>query len=233
MSKANKSSRKEVIIEVFGGNTPRFVVEIDQDVPAEDHVELALWARLAGFNEIDPGKLHRLPEIVENEPSLIVELLEISGNEIRWQAHQRALPEDAGAGRPEHACIDVGAHDLDVEIVDLGPVLKQPNRNRIGLLAGRAWRRPYPYRVPGPLFLDALAQQVIGQAFELMILAVKIRLVDREGVDDVFDLVPDFAAQKGEICGKAVDRRRGHTLGNASFDVVSFRFGKHHSSPPI
>jgi hypothetical protein len=89
------------------------------------------------------------------------------------------------AGGRHALCVDIGADDLDVLDVDLGPVLQQPDGDRIGLFSGGAGNRPYPERLARPLGQDTLGQQVGGQAAQLVFLAIEIGLVDREGVDEL------------------------------------------------
>ena len=202
MSKADISAGQKVIIEVFRSNAARFVVEIDQNVAAEDNVELALWTGLLGLHDIDAREPDRLPEIVEDQPSLLIELTEVFRDQMRRQSHQGALAVYARFRCLEDPGVDVRTDDFDVERVDFRPVLEEPYRDGIRLLPRGARRRPYSDAAASRLGSDALAQQVVGQAFQLMVFSLEIGFVDRKRIDEMLDLIAEFAAKKCKVIGK-------------------------------
>src|SRR5450756_2030484 len=95
---------------------------------------------------------------------------------------------DAALRSAQDISVDVGRHDLDVVVIDLRPVLKKIHRDRIGLLSGRAGHRPDTDTVALATLGDHLGKDPVGQAIELMILAVEIGLVDRQQIDQDLNL---------------------------------------------
>ena len=59
---------------------------------------------------------------------------------------------------------------------------------------------------------QALSQQVGRQAAKLIIFAIKVCFIYREGIDEMLDLTVEIAAQPGEIIGKGRRSRGGHTI---------------------
>ena len=83
------------------------------------------------------------------------------------------------------------------------------------------------------LAADDAAEQVRCHAAELMLLAIEVGLIDREGIDEVLDLVVGIRPQQGEI---GLERRRsgrGNALREPAIDVVPLVVGKRHAGPAI
>ena len=46
---------------------------------------------------------------------------------------------------------------------------------------------------------DPQAQQIVDQTTEMVVLAIKVRFVDRESIDEVFNLVGKVVSQAGKV----------------------------------
>ena len=66
-----------------------------------------------------------------------------------------------------------------------------------------------------------------------MVFAVEIGLVDREGVDQMFDLMVRIGAQRGEIRLERVRAGGRHALGDAAVDVIALVVVKQHPGSSI
>src|ERR1700735_4555599 len=124
MSKTYVAAGPKAVIEIFRRLAPGRVIEIYQDVAAKDQVEIA-------------GSRH-----------VLCDVLEIAGDDVARQPHQRTVAIDTLGGGLECPGIDIRPEDLDIVVVDLRPVLHQPKCDRIRFFAGRARDRPDADRTP-------------------------------------------------------------------------------------
>jgi hypothetical protein len=66
-----------------------------------------------------------------------------------------------------------------------------------------------------------------------MILAVEIRFIDREGVDQVLDFTLRLAAQVGEVVREPAARCCCHPVRNPTLDEIALAFREDHARPAI
>ena len=178
-------------------------------------------------------ELDRLTQLGNDAPAVLSGRHEVLFDELGRQPHERPGAVLAFGGGRGALGVDVGADDLDVLDVDLGPVLEQPDGDRVGLLAGGAGHRPYAQRLAGPLGAYAFSQQVGRQAAQLVVFAVEIGLVDSKGVDELFDFSVGVAAQIGEIGPEGRDPERVHAVGDPSLDVIALGFAEQHAGASV
>src|SRR6187431_3449700 len=62
MTETNVSTRPQAVIEIFRGEPARSVVEIYQDVAAEDEVEIAILRHILGIDQVGPREFDGIPE---------------------------------------------------------------------------------------------------------------------------------------------------------------------------
>src|SRR5271156_5372704 len=70
MAEANISSRSQALIEILRRYPARGVVEIDEQITAENDIEQTVHPRLGALDDIGRRKPHRFAELVENLPVL-------------------------------------------------------------------------------------------------------------------------------------------------------------------
>src|ERR1700748_3136899 len=107
VAQTKKTARTEVFEQIFGGDPPRGVIEVNQDVSAEYDVETAMQTRATGLNQIGRSETSRLAQIFENAPPLISQIDKIPGYDLRRQTHQGALAKKALPG---------GLHDPRINV---------------------------------------------------------------------------------------------------------------------
>ncbi len=83
MPETDEAARQEVIVQIFRRHAAGFVVKVDQYIPAKDYIEATLGSGFLRLDEIDPGETHRLTEVIQDLPLLVVELMEIAGDQFR------------------------------------------------------------------------------------------------------------------------------------------------------
>ncbi len=81
MSETDETAWKKTVVQVFSGDTPRFVAEVDEHIPAKDNVESALRASFFSVDDVDPGEANGLTQIVEDLPALVFKFVEIARDE--------------------------------------------------------------------------------------------------------------------------------------------------------
>src|SRR5689334_2672394 len=102
-----------------------------------------MLSRFRGVRDVGRAEMDRLAQFGNDSPAVLSCRREILFDELGRQPRERPgtiLAFDGGGGA---LSVDVGADDLDVLDVDLGPILEQPDCDRVGLLAGGAGYRPY------------------------------------------------------------------------------------------
>ena len=62
MSQTNVAARLQAVIEIFRGEPARSVVEIYQDVAAEDEIEIAILRHILGIDQIGSREFDGIPE---------------------------------------------------------------------------------------------------------------------------------------------------------------------------
>src|SRR5215207_943932 len=131
MPQAYEAARREGLEQVLGCHTAGGIVEVDQHVSAEYHIEYAVLAGVQCLGDVGGTELDRLAQFGNDAPALLSHPYEIPLDELGRQPHERpgtilALGRGRGA-----LGIDVGPDDLDV-LDDLGPVFEQPDGNGVG-----------------------------------------------------------------------------------------------------
>src|SRR5690606_18028333 len=125
------------------------------------------------------------------------------------------------------------ADDLDVVFVDQGPVFQQPDRHRVWFLAGGTGRTPDADARVLAKAAQPLREQIRGEALQLVVFAIKVRLVDRERIDELLDLLVQVRTQVGGVRRKGACAGRRDAVGNPALDVVAPGLGEHHAGAPI
>src|ERR1700704_4636751 len=77
-----ESARAQALVKVFCGQPPGRVVEIHQDVATENDVEISVVSGLRNIDDIRPGELNGAAELGQDAIAAVVELREISRNQI-------------------------------------------------------------------------------------------------------------------------------------------------------
>src|SRR5580698_4087083 len=71
MTQTDETARQQIFIEVFGRHASGRIVEVDQHVPAKNHIEPAMRPRSSGLYDIRGRKFHGIAQIVEDLPAVI------------------------------------------------------------------------------------------------------------------------------------------------------------------
>ena len=120
------------------------LVEIDQHVAAEDHVESAEMGEI--LQQIELPMLHHGADIGIELPEL-ADLREMLDQQLdRQAALHLELAEDAGLGFFQHRLRQIGRDDLDPPARQRRAQFLQAHRDRIRLLPGGGRRAPDPQR---------------------------------------------------------------------------------------
>ena len=62
MTETNVAARPQAVIEIFRGEPARSVVEIYQDVAAEDEIEIAILRHILGIDQIGTREFDGIPK---------------------------------------------------------------------------------------------------------------------------------------------------------------------------
>ena len=161
------------------------LAEVDRHVAAEDRLEV-LRQRPGGLAEVqvlerhEPADLRRDPErALPRPPTAQEEPAEPLGSDVGQVAR---LVDGAGGGTDD-AQRDVRRPDLDRRRRDARQRLGQHHRQAVGLLPGRAARRPDADRPGGRGAGPDQPGQVVGEGLQLDRLAEERRVVDGGQVD--------------------------------------------------
>ena len=122
MTETNVAARPQAVIEIFRGEPARGVVEIYQDVAAEDEIEIAILRHILGIDQIGPGEFDGIPESLVDLIVAAGDRAEIAADNIAGSPHQGAIAIDAFGGGLERAGVDIRPDDLDIVAVHLPPV---------------------------------------------------------------------------------------------------------------
>ncbi|MNX89171.1 hypothetical protein D3C86_1211760 [compost metagenome] len=159
----------------------RRLVEVDDDVAAEDHVEIAL-----------EGPLRHQVQLVERNEALDLvvnaELAATTGIDFREPllAHggrhgfERVVVIDPGAGLRQNLRVDIRREDFEIVIRRIRKHGEHGERNRIGLLPVGTGRRPDADAPAGFRPGDEARQDVITQMFEMMVFAEEAGEIRRQ-----------------------------------------------------
>src|SRR5690242_2200595 len=111
------------------------LVEIDQHVSAEDHVEASKMAEV--LQQVELPMADHGANIGIELPHL-ADLGEILNEQLNRQAPLNLeLAEESSPGLLQYPLRQIGCHDLNTPAGKCGAHFLQQHRNRIGLLAGR------------------------------------------------------------------------------------------------
>ncbi|MNE16440.1 hypothetical protein D3C80_1093840 [compost metagenome] len=157
------------------------LIEIDDDVAAEDHVEIAL-----------EGPLRHQVQFVEGDEALDLvvdtEFAATAGIDLREPllAHgggngfERVVVIDAGAGLRQNLGIDVRREDFEIVVGRIGEHGEHGQRDGIGLLPVGTGRRPDADTSAAFRAGDETRQDLVTQMFEMMVLAEETREIRRQ-----------------------------------------------------
>src|SRR6266700_3585087 len=159
------------------------LVEIDQDVAAEDHVELAEMGKV--LQQIELALLHHAADIGTDLPEF-ADLGEVLDQQLnRQSALHLELAVDPRLGLFENFLRQVGGDDLDPPACQgLGPFL-QAHRNRVRLLAARTRRGPDSQRAAVGARLQQRRQDRVAQMIERNLVAEEEGLVGGHCLHDL------------------------------------------------
>ena len=113
-------------MQIVRRDQSRCVIEIDEQVAAEDDVEPSEIFQRGGVEQVGGGEAHRFAQIVYDLAAMTLFGLKIGGDQLFRQPLQRARSKASCDGRLDCLGVDVGADDLDIIGVDKGPVFEQP-----------------------------------------------------------------------------------------------------------
>ncbi len=157
------------------------LVEVDDDVAAEDNVELSLERPLGHQVELVVGD-QALQAVIDLMLAATVDLdlLEPLLAQRRRNGFERLIIIGALTRDREDLRIDVGREDLEIVIEHVGEGLKDRQRDRIGFLAVRTGGRPDAHAPTRLGALDQTRQNLVTQMVEMMVLRKKrVKLVVR------------------------------------------------------
>src|SRR6476469_5425083 len=93
MAETNVATRPQTVIEIFRGEPARSVIEIYQDVAAEDEIEIAILRHILGVDQIGSREFDGIPEA-------LVDLMVAAG-------YRPEITADNIAGEPHQGAIDI------------------------------------------------------------------------------------------------------------------------------
>ena len=189
-----------------------FVVEVDQHVAQEHHVEAAEFGQ--PVVQVGMREAHLLPQPAFDQHRALVLALALQAVAVQEgqgdlaRALQRVV---AGAGLGQHPAADVGAHHLEGP---LAQAIGQDHRHAVGLLAAGAGRAPDAERRRTGVRAGHGAQQV-----EVLGLAEEVGFVGGQQVDRRLNLRRvRLALQQGEVIAVAAQPPCLKALGQAATD---------------
>lgn len=161
--------------------------EIDHHVSAEDHVERA--PHWPSFDQVQGTETHEITGWRGNAPfpSLFAGLRPFL-NEVRRHFFDLGPREQAGPGSCEYRLIDISRENLQVVPSQAVIELEQGHRDRIGLLAGRAARRPDPDAVAGTRAGQNVRRDLRPERLKMTLLAKEARDIRGKRRDQVRNL---------------------------------------------
>ena len=196
-------------------------VEIDDDIAAEDHVKCA--AHRPGVEKVQLIEHDQRFEGLRHLDRVVIDLRdELMAQRSRDRFGALAVVAAGLRGR-DHVRIDIGRQDLRIPALAIAERFANGHRDRIGLLAGGAARRPDPEaanrRRPR---LRKIGQHLAGEELEVMRLAEKARQVRGDGIDHH----PTFrlalrAFQDLAVVGEILDAERPKSAGQPTVDEVA------------
>src|SRR5262245_30643271 len=202
--------------------------EVDQHVAEHHHVEHAQVAERV--QQVHALEAHQLPGLVlqHRNASVAVEVL-LAQPQRQAAAHRDGVVA-AGLGDRERVSADVGREDLELlgaEAAQLARALHlaQQDRDRVGLLAGRARRRPDRDLAAAVLAgaLDRLGHDHLAHRLPERHVAEPRRLVRGHVVDDAVAQGRARAASLLVELAEARAARLDHHLAEARLDQVHLR----------
>ncbi len=132
MAEADEPARPHGIEKGLGGGSSGRIIEVNQQVATEDHVDIVVFHRIERVEQVDPREIDQAGDIRIDLVAAARKAREILLQECRRQVLDGARAEDAGRRRLQHFRIDVGRQYLDIEVVQFRPLLKQVDDDRIG-----------------------------------------------------------------------------------------------------
>src|SRR5215218_1498511 len=140
------------------------LIEVDQYVAAEDHVEHAELGEIV--QQVELPVLNHGADVGIDLPELAV-LPEVFDQHLNWQAALNLeLTVDPRLRLLDHFLRNIRREDLNPPAGQRGAHLLQANRQRIRLLAGRTGGAPDPYGFPAGAGLQHLGHDRIAEVIE-------------------------------------------------------------------
>ncbi len=154
------------------------VVEIDEDIPAEDDVERMFKKGIVAVHQVKGAEHHLFADVVAYAVSPVGRFLEMTQQHGTGNAGEEIL----GIAPPERffqrLAGDVRRENPEIAVAES---IQERYRDAVGLLPARTSRRPYPQRTfPEPF---ELGQEMLLQKNPLFVFAEKRGDVGRDGVD--------------------------------------------------
>ena len=111
------AARAEPIVEALDDFLPRFHVEVDENVAAEDYVDARHHQGLRGVHEVQLSEVARTAELLGNFPAVAHPMKPALTRRLRGGS-ERALAVHAAARGGHAGPRDVAAHDFHVPAVE-------------------------------------------------------------------------------------------------------------------
>ncbi len=132
---------------------------------------------------------YRRARVIMDLPFVVFGRGEILFDHARREPHECAFAIGSFGSRSQHVGIDVRPDDSRFR-TRRRAASSRATTLRSSTAPRRSSTAPTKYEsnCPARFLLDPLRQQIRGETFELMLFAIEVRLVDREGIDDLLDL---------------------------------------------
>ncbi len=185
----------------------RRLVEIDDDVAAEDHIELA--GHGPGPMQVQLIEGDERAQRIVHAAAIAVLRVNIFLPQRRRDFTDFRCRIVAFAAQREDIRINVGGQDFRVPARKVGHGFRQCHGDGVGLLPRRAARRPQAQLAAGSLPFDHAWENNRCKMFKMMALAEKFRLVGGERIDEELDLVLAFRSRQQLLVGTEVLEAKG------------------------
>src|SRR5450830_412415 len=176
------SARRQPAVERGDDRTLGGLLQVDQDVPAEDHVEDGKGSDAGGLDQVDPAEGDPAADLLFDPVAARALGVEEAGLSLFRGLAERILPEDPRPGARDRTRGYVAAEDLDGAPIE-EVLLRQQNRERVRLLPRRAPGAPEAQRLSRRSLPVPLGKKLLAEGFQLLRLAEEVGLRIRDVID--------------------------------------------------
>ncbi len=206
----------------------RILVEIDDHVATEDHVQRAThrqWLDQVQLPEGDHLRKFRL-HLVARCRGVTAAAEILAEQRTRHVAHA-FLGIDAGLGVLQHVGIEVGRENADVPALPVRNRLRNRHRDGIRFLAGRSRRAPDADAAARLRIGHARRQHMVTQVFEVVVLAEECGEVGGHRIDEFTDLGRTIrSGQQRAILGERGEVELAQASRHASIHELTLAVGE-------